>query len=118
MPQSLLRRLGLINETLFHLLELTRRSLAGQGEFDLELVRKLSAVVSEAAPIVGRQSVLRVDHPALAAPLDHYLRLATDLQSELDKINIMLLSRRATLDASRTQLHAVSQFVGALSSTS
>lgn len=56
-------------------------------------------------------------HPELAAPLDHYIRLATALRAELDKVQMMLLARRSSLEAARSQLQAASQFVDALSST-
>src|SRR5205814_2640325 len=41
-------KLTSINENLFHLLQETRRSLAGQREFNVELVRHLSTLISEA----------------------------------------------------------------------
>jgi hypothetical protein len=118
MPSPHFAKLTALNETLFHLLELTRRSLAGQGDFNLDLVHQLSSVLAQAQPILSLQHQLRIEQPNLVAPLDHYLRLAFELQSELRSVNVMLLSRRASLDSARTQLRAVSQFADALSTTS
>ena len=110
-------KLTSINENLFHLLQETRRSLAGQREFNVELVRHLSALISEADPLVRHGRNLTIERPELSAPLDHYLRLAGELHSELEKVNIMLLARRSSLDSARSQLHAASQFADALSAT-
>jgi hypothetical protein len=67
--------------------------------------------------VLPRSTEIRLMHPELAAPLDHYIRLATALRTELDKVQLMLLARRSSLEAVRSQLQAASQFVDALSST-
>jgi hypothetical protein len=117
MPSSVNAGLCAINDHLLHLFEETRRSLAGQREFDLDLVQDLSALISQADPVVRRARALRVEDPEFAAPLDHYLHLAQDLRCELEKVNMMLLARRSALHEARTQLHAVTQWTSALSST-
>jgi hypothetical protein len=117
MSAPVLEKINAINSTLASLLEETRRSLAGQAEFDVDLVRQLSQVLSEMDLLLPHAKQLRSAHPALCAPLDHYIRLATALRSELEKVNVMLLARRAALESARTYLHAASQFVDALSTT-
>lgn len=117
MPAVTLEKLNSINQSLFQLLEQTRRALAGQADFDATTVRQLSLLVAEMDPVLPRSKQLRAAHPELIAPLDHYLRLAADLRGELEKIRMMLLARRGSLEVARAQLHAASQFVDALSST-
>jgi hypothetical protein len=117
MSSPILETVESVNATLFHLLEETRRSLHGQADFNVELVRKLSAVVKHMDLILPQSSQLRLAYPELAAPLDHYIRLATALRSELEKVQMMLLARRSSIEAARSQLQAASQFVKALSST-
>jgi hypothetical protein len=106
-----------VNRTLSRLLEETRRALAGQSEFNAESVRKLSLVVAEMDFVLPRSKELRAAHPELSSPLDHYVRLAVDLRTELQKVHTVLLSRRAALETARSQLRAASQFVETLSST-
>ena len=117
MSSPIREKIDSVNATLFHLLEETHRSLAGQADFNVELVRQLSGVVSEMDLVLPRSRELRIGHPELIAPLDHYIRLATGLRSELEKVQMMLLARRTSIEAARSQLHAASQFVDALSST-
>jgi hypothetical protein len=116
-PSPLLEKIDFVNATLFHLLEQTQRSLAGQGDFNVELVRRLSTVVSEMDLVLPRSTEVRLMHPELAAPLDHYSRLAGGLRTELDNVQMMLLARRSSLEAACSHLQAASQFVAALSST-
>jgi hypothetical protein len=117
MTSPTLEKLNSVNQTLFGLLEETRRSLAGQADFNVETVRQLSLVVAEMDLVLPRSKHLRAVHPELSAPLDHYLRLASELRTELQKVHLRLLARRTELETARTQLHAASQFVSTLSST-
>ena len=117
MSTPLLEKIEAGNSDLFLMLEETRRALAGQRDFDVELVRKLSSLVAEMDPVLSRSRELRAEQPALAIPLDRYVRLATELRSELDKAHMMLLARRSSLDAARAQLHAVGRWTSALSAT-
>jgi hypothetical protein len=117
MTSAILQKIESVNQTLFHLLEETRRSLAGQADFNVESVRKLSLVVAEMDLILPRSKELRAAHPELCAPLDHYLRLASDLRTELQNVHVRLLARRTELEAARVQLNAASKFVSTLSST-
>lgn len=114
---AILEKIKSVNQTLFHLLEETRRSLAGQADFTVETIRQLSLVVADMDVVLPRSTQLRAAHPELVAPLDHYLRMVTDLRSELQKVHGRLLARRTELEGARSQLHAASQFVSALSST-
>ena len=117
MTVPILEKINSVNQTLFHLLEQTRRSLAGQAEFNVDTIRQFSLVVAEMDLVLPRSKELRARHPDLSAPLDHYLRLASDLRTELQKVHAQLTARRTELEAARSQLHAASQFVSALSST-
>ena len=117
MNAAILEKIESVNQMLFHLLEETRRSLVGQADFNVETIRQLSLVVAEMDVVLPRSTYLRAAHPELVAPLDHYLRMVSDLRSELQKVHVRLLGQRTELEAARTQLHAVSQFTSALSST-
>ena len=79
-------------------------------------IRQLSLVVAEMDLVLPRSKELRAAHPELSAPLDHYLRLASDLQHELQKAHMRLLARRSELEAARARLNAASQFVSTLPS--
>ena len=117
MPANLAAALASANDQLFMLLEQTRRSLVGQRAFDVALVRALSRVVSEATPHIQAARAMREEHPELQVALEHYIRMAKELQAELEKAQIMLLGQRHELDAARSHMHAVSQWTSALSST-
>jgi hypothetical protein len=79
-------------------------------------IRQLSLVVAEMDLVLPRSKELRAAHPELSAPLDHYLRLASDLQHELQRVHMRLLARRSELEAARARLNAASQFVSTLPS--
>jgi len=117
MSATTLATLMSANETLFHLLEETRCALAGRREFNVELVRALSALISDTDPILRLGPQIRGEHLDFVVPLDHYLRLAVELHTELDKAQVMLTTRRDSLKSARSHLHAVGQFTAALSCT-
>jgi hypothetical protein len=105
------------NERLFFLLEEVRRSLAGQREFNVELVRELLSFTRQTDPLIRRHREFSAELPELAAHFEHYFRLISDLRSELNKAEVMLLARRESLNHARDQLHAVARWTTALSST-
>ena len=73
--------------------------------------------VEEMAPIVAKSPELRQLRPELAGQLDLYKANLGDLQTTLVQIRIMLLVRQASLEAERSQLCPISQWVTALRQT-
>ena len=106
-----------INGEIARLLEASRLSLKGQHDFSVETVRALAQPVSEMAPIVARAKELREMQPEVAGQLDLYLGQISELRSVLESVRVMLLARRASLQADRGQLEAVSLWATALSLT-
>ena len=69
------------------------------------------------APIVAEAVELRRVRPDLAGQLDLYKSNLGDLQTKLEQIRIMLLARQASLEAGRSQMCAVSQWMAAFRQT-
>jgi hypothetical protein len=63
----------------------------------VEQVRVLSASIQEMAPMIARAAELRTVEPELAAQLDLYKSQLRELQTTLDQIRLMLLTKRAQM---------------------
>jgi hypothetical protein len=94
-----------------------QRALAGQGEFHVEHVRALSKIVVEMAPIMARAEVLRNLEPEIAEPLNIYRSQLKELRFALQRLQMMLVAKRAEMDARRDQMDAVSRWATTLSQT-
>ena len=69
------------------------------------------------APIMAQSATLKKLHPELVEPLNEYKSQLRDLDRTLEKIRMMLLARQASLEAGRSQLAAVSQWVSVMRQT-
>ena len=117
MNSSLKDKITQINADLAPLLEASRLSLKGQRDFNVDMVRALAQPVSEMAPLVARAKELRVIQPEVAGQLDIYFGQISELRYLLESVRVMLLARRASLEAGRGQLEAVTLWAEALGRT-
>ena len=117
MPAPLRQTIDAANARIDASLGDMRRALAGQTDFGAAQVRALSEPLREMAPIVAHAAELRGREPEIAAQLDRYKSRLRELQTTLDQVHLMLLTRRAQLQARRGQLDAVSHWACALRQT-
>ena len=95
----------------------SRLALSGEREFGVEQVRALSGSILEMAPLVARAAELRLVEPEITAQLDRYKSELRQLQTTLDQIRLMLLTKCAQMQKRGGQLEAVSKWAGALRQT-
>jgi hypothetical protein len=95
----------------------TRRALTGERAFGLQQVQDLSAQLQRMASIVSRAGELRKSEPAIGAALDTYAELLRQLQTTLEQIHVMLLSRQAQMQQRQLQLHCIHKWASALRQT-
>ena len=106
-----------INAQMTAQLEDARRALSGQGEFHVEHVRALSKIIVEMAPIMDRADVLRNLEPEIAEPLNVYKSQLKELRFALQRLQMMLIAKRAEMDATRGRLESLSRWASTLSQT-
>jgi hypothetical protein len=106
-----------INAELGELIEASRLSLKGQRDFNVEMVRALAQPVTEMGSIISRAKESRQSQPEIEGQLDLYFNQIGELRDVLESVRVMLLARRASLEAGRGQLEAVSLWATALSRT-
>jgi len=68
-------------------------------------------------PVAANMALQCSEVPGVAGQLDLYKANLGDLQTTLEQIRIMLLVRQASLEAGRSPLCAISQWVTALRQT-
>jgi hypothetical protein len=95
----------------------SRLALSGEREFGVAQVRALSNAILEMAPLIARAAELRIVEPESAAQLDRYKSELRELQTTLDQIRLMLLTKCAQMQTRGGQLEAVSKWAGALRQT-
>ena len=117
MPTPLGQKIDAANNRIGALLADTRRALTGEREFGVEQIRALSTPIQEMAPVMARAAELRALEPEVATQLDQYKSQLRELQTALDQVQVMLLTRRAQMQMRRGQLDAVAQWAGALRRT-
>jgi len=117
MPVPLKEKISAVNARLARLLDDSRRSLKGERDFNVETVRALSQPISEMAPVVAQAKELRLLQPEIDGQLDLYFGQITELRDVLENVRMTLLARRASLEAGRGQLEAVTLWAAALSRT-
>jgi hypothetical protein len=105
------------NSRLAELLVEAQAALRGEREFTVAELRRLREPVEKMAAIAAGSRALRVAHPEIASHLDAYKVLLGELQTTLQQIRVMLLSRQATLSASQNHVTAASLWVSALHQT-
>jgi hypothetical protein len=117
MSMSLRQKIDAINVRIQGLHADTRLALRGEREFGVEHVLALSASIQEMAPIIAHTTESRTVEPELAARLESYKSQLRELQTTLDQIRLMLLTKRAQMLTRGGQLEAVSKWAGALQQT-
>lgn len=117
MSSPLTDKIASANSTIAPLLADARLSLTGQKNFDVDLVRAIAEPVSQMRPVMARAKELRLLQPEIEGELDVYTSQITELREVLENVRMMLLARRASLEATRSQLAAVGFFTDALSRT-
>jgi len=106
-----------INVQLAGLLEEARGALRGERDFGVEDVRRLSEPVAEMDAIVLQATELRRLQPEIAEHLDRYKSQLRELQTCLVQIQVMLLSRVASMQASQVHTTAMTLWVSAYGQT-
>jgi uncharacterized coiled-coil DUF342 family protein len=94
-----------------------RRALHGEREFGVEQIRALSESLKEMAPVMERAAELRALEPEIAGQLEAYKAQLRQLQTTLDQLHLMLLTKRAQMLRRGGQLEAVANWAGALRQT-
>jgi hypothetical protein len=106
-----------INARLEALLGDARRALCGESRFDARDVRCLREPIEEMIPIVAQAPDLRRLHPEIAPQLELYKSRLGELQTTLQQVRLMLLTRQAGVHTRQTQISAVSHWVSAFHKT-
>jgi hypothetical protein len=106
-----------VNSRIAFLLEQARAALRGERDFGVADVRTFLEPVGRMDSIVAQSSELRRLYPEAAVQLDFYKLQLRDLQTILQQIRMMLLTRQAGLNASRNNLTAVSRWTSAFNQT-
>jgi hypothetical protein len=117
MASVLRHKIETTNARIGVLLADARRALIGERDFGVEQVRALSQPIQEMAVVMARATELCVSEPEISGALDQYKSQLTELQTTLDQVHVMLLAKRAQMDAGRGQLEAVSQWATRLRQT-
>jgi hypothetical protein len=117
MPSDLRSKIEAVNARLATLLAETKGALSGEREFGVAQVRALSEPIQEMAPVMRRAAELRAAEPEICGALDLYKAQLGELQTALERVRVMLLTRRGQMEAGRTQLDAVSKWAVALRQT-
>jgi hypothetical protein len=113
-PRATIER---VNARLAILLEGARRALRGEGDFDVQDVRRFREAIGEMASLVAQWAELRRLQPEMAGELDLYKSQLSELQTSLVRIRVMLHARRAHLEVSQLHNAAVSRWVSAFRQT-
>ena|ERR1700761_2759633 len=105
------------NSALEILIAGTRRALSGECDFGVAEIQALSARLQVMAPIVNRSAEFRIADPETVQPLDTYIDLLRQLQTALEQIHVMLLTRQTQMQQRKIQLHCIDQWASALRET-
>ena len=95
-----------------------RGSLRGECAFTGDDVKTLRALLAEMEPVILQSAELRRTRPELAAQLEEYKSQLLELQKTVEKIRVTLIVQKTALEASRTQVSAISQWCSAFRQTS
>ena len=94
-----------------------RLALHGEREFGVEQIRALSASLEEMAPVMERAAELRAQEPEIAVELEAYKSQLRQLETTLDQLRLMVLTKRAQMLTRGGQLEAIANWAGALRQT-
>ena len=104
MADSLVDQVRRANARLRALVSRTRNALAGRGSFTVTDIRAISEPVTAVKPIVGDAEKLRTIHPELTVELQTYKGNLEEIQTALEQMRVMLIARRAHIEAARGHL--------------
>jgi hypothetical protein len=107
MDDFILDRTRTANAKLHALIDRTRAALAGRNNFTAEDVRAIAEPVAQMTPIVAESKHLRTLQPELEGELESYAGNLDELQTALEQMRFMLLSRLANVQALRGHLESV-----------
>lgn len=114
---SILDRTRAANSRLHALIARTRAALAGRGNFTSEDVHAIAEPVAQMAPIVAEAKKLRTIRPDLDGELQAYAGNLGELQTALEQMRFMLLSRLASTEALRGHMESVGLWAARLRET-
>ena len=117
MNPSILDSIRGANVKLRTLLERTRDALGGRQSFSVEDVRAISAPVAQMQPIVEEAKDRLTVQPEVQGELQAYAGNLAELQVVLQQMRVMLLARRANVEALRGHLETVGLWTVALRQT-
>ena len=117
MDTLILERTRAINAKLCALIGRTRAALAGQSNFTAEDVHAIAEPVAQMAPIVAEAKHLRTLRPDLDGELQAYAGNLGELQTALEQMRFMLLSRLASTEALRGHVESVGLWAARLRET-
>lgn len=106
-----------VNMRLAQVLRNMQASLRGECRFAANDVRSLSTVLAEMEPVIIRSAELRRSKPGIAGQLDLYKSQLLELQNTVEKLRVTLLVQKASVESSRDQVTAVSQWCTAFRQT-
>jgi hypothetical protein len=106
-----------MNSRLAELLAAAEGALRGECGFDASEIGSLQEVLAEMAPVIAQSAELRHTGPRMVELLDLYRSQLVRLQEAVEKVRIALLVHRTSVEASRTQMSAASQFCAAFQRT-
>jgi len=84
--------------------------------FGVDDIREIQAPMMEMEPILKKAAALRADSE-VGEQIDEYKSQLRELKTTLEQVEIMLIARRASLEACRSQLAAASLWVAACQRT-
>jgi len=105
------------NDRLEVLLGDAHRALRGEAIFDGVTVGRMREAIGEMTDVVRRSQELRQAQPELGPAFDHYRAHLRELQTTLQKIRVMLLTRQNSVQANQAQVSAVSRWANAFQQT-
>ena len=118
MTSGLQEKLCHANSRLAELTEMTHKALRGEHRFGVEEVQELRKLLTEMEPVLAESANLRGTHPEIAGQLNQYKSQLLELQKTVEKIRVTLIVQKTALEASRTQVNAISQWCSAFRQTS
>ena len=79
--------------------------------FGVEDIREIQKPMTEMEPILKKSAALRRADSEVGEQIDEYKSQLRELKTTLEQVEIMLIARRASLEACRSQLAAASLWV-------
>lgn len=117
MSSAVVERVRQLTSRVSVLLEHAREALRGRRRFGPEDVQAIRAPISEMAPIMADAERLRLLQPELDGSLKEYRLKLGELRETLIQVRLLLIARRANLQAARGHLETIALWAEALKRT-